>query len=116
MRKLFIVLTTVCLLGALTIVNAIPVSADTLTITPPVGGPQDPEEPQPPEQPSPSPGPDPGPIIFGIEIVIPDFAGDNLSGLSEQNLILEDIFEYEHDLKMPGEGRADPGPPVHQQP
>jgi hypothetical protein len=82
MRKVFLILTIVGLLATLTIINAIPASAGTLTITPPVGGPEDPSNGQvnmpgkaaPPDQ--------------TMMLEIPEGAGEDLSGVAERNPIL----------------------------
>jgi len=106
MRKLFLILTIVCLLATVTIINAIPVSAGTLTITPTVGGPEegpDPEMP-PPGQQDPSPGPDP--VITAIEVAIPQVADDALVRAAE----LAPILEYVPDPD-PGDPH-DPGRPT----
>jgi hypothetical protein len=111
MRKLFLILTIVCLLATVTIINAIPVSAGTLTITPTVGGPEegpDPEMP-PPGQQDPSPGP--GPVITAIEVAIPQVADDALVRAAELNPILEYVPDPDpgdpHDPGRP----TDPGRP-----
>jgi hypothetical protein len=100
MRKLFLILTIVCLLVTLTILNAIPVSAGTLTITPPVGGPNAPEDP--PGQVKPPPGQEepPGPVMTPIVVEIPERAGEDLSGVAERNPILEYV----------GDPQSHPGP------
>lgn len=84
MRKLFLIITIVCLLATVTIINAIPVSAGDLTITPTAGGPEegpDPEMPPPGQE-----EPPPGPVIV---VEIPVVAGEDLSGVAELNPILE---------------------------
>jgi hypothetical protein len=91
MRKLFLILTIVCLLVTVTIINAIPVSAGTLTINPPVGGPEEGPDPgmPPPGQEEPPPGqqePPTGPVIV---VEIPAVAGEDLYGVAERNPILE---------------------------
>jgi hypothetical protein len=92
MKKLFLsILTIVCLLVTLTVLNAVPVSAGTLTITPTVGGPG-----EPPGQEEPPPGqeePPPGPVLTPIVVEIPERAGEDLSGVAERNPILEYVID-----------------------
>lgn len=98
MRTLFSILAIVCLLATLTIINAIPVSAGTLTITPPVGGPEDPSngplnktgQAQPPDQ--------------TMMLEIPEGAGEDLSGVAERNPILHYEPDNGGSLPMPPEG------------
>ena len=115
MRKLFLILTIVCLLATLTIINAIPVSAGTLTITPPVGSQEEP----PPGQEEPPPGqeePPSGPVLTPIDVEIPVWAREDLSGVAELNPILEYVMDQEipdpHDPGRP----TDPGPPDTEPP
>jgi len=92
MKKLFLsILTIVCLLVTLTVLNAVPVSAGTLTITPRVGGPGEPpgqEEPPPGQQEPPT-----GPVLTPIVVEIPERAGEDLSGVAERNPILEYVID-----------------------
>lgn len=76
-------LTIVCLLATLTIINAIPASAGTLIITPTLGGPEEP----PPGQVEP---PD---RVIVVEVEIPEVAGEDLSGVAELNPILEYVID-----------------------
>jgi len=88
MKKLFLsILAIVCLLATLTVLNAVPVSAGTLTITPPVGGPEE----------SPSgkvekPG-EAEPPARVIMVDIPEGAGEDLSEVAERNPILQYLID-----------------------
>lgn len=110
MKKLFLsILTIVCLLVTLTVLNAVPVSAGTLTITPSVGGPG-----EPPGQAEPPPGqgeqePPSGPVVTSIEVEIPQVADEELSSAAERNPILDYVIEQYPD-PGPGPGPGDPGP------
>ena len=112
MRKLFLILTIVCLLATLTIINAIPVSAGTLTITPPVGGQEEP----PPGQAEPPPGQEePVPGITTIEVEIPVVAGEDLSGVAELNPILEYVGDAASPEPEPPPAEPEP-PPAEPEP
>ena len=96
MKKLFLsILTIVCLLATLTVLNAVPVSAGTLIITPTVGGPEEPPDPE-----VPPPGqeqPPSGPVFTSIEVEIPQVADEELGRAAERNPILEYVIEQSPD-------------------